>query len=341
MKISRIKKIPIVFILCLVIFFIFPACSQKDFATSCSPKNYVLTCPDYYKFHMRQKLEKIEKVADKNTITESFFFITDLHWNVANSHYSPVLMHDIKANMGINLCILGGDYEWYDRSDKNESLAIIDECIASFSEFERYAIAGNHETNVTDHIDQINNKRMVITPEELAPHMNAGYTETYFTIDEADIKLRKIFLNTNIFVDNEVQQNFLKDALLSLDDDWTALIFMHIYKDYSHHGEEPGLDPNGVKMEEILVEIKPQLKCSVAAIFSGHVHYDFDLVNKAGVNVIATSCDAIYGKSELDASVRNKGQFTEQAFDVVQLDLSARKIFLTRIGAGRDRQFSY
>ena len=79
---------------------------------------------------------------------------------------------------------------------------------------------------------------------------------------------------------------------------------------------------------------------NVIGVISGHRHFDGSVTTSAGTNVIATTCDARieYSGSQLTRTI---GTITEQAFDVVQIDLSNRKIYLTRIGAGSDREFNF
>ena len=74
-------------------------------------------------------------------------------------------------------------------------------------------------------------------------------------------------------------------------------------------------------------------------VFSGHNHVDGCIRTDGGLNVISTTCDA-YGAPE-GGVVRAKGTITEQAFDVVNIDYENKKIYMTRIGAGEDRVFSY
>lgn len=57
--------------------------------------------------------------------------------------------------------------------------------------------------------------------------------------------------------------------------------------------------------------------------------------------VILTTTDCCALKHSTDPTVRTAGTITEQAFDVVQIDADARKIYCTRIGGGVNRVFSF
>lgn len=77
----------------------------------------------------------------------------------------------------------------------------------------------------------------------------------------------------------------------------------------------------------------------VLAWFCGHVHYDNMVQMPEGITLISTLND---GGTRWSNSPRNTlGTTNEQAFDVVTVDKNARKLYLTRIGAGADRVVSY
>ena len=57
--------------------------------------------------------------------------------------------------------------------------------------------------------------------------------------------------------------------------------------------------------------------------------------------VILTTTDCCELKHSEDPTVRTSGTITEQAFDIVQIDTTAKKVYCTRIGGGIDREFSY
>ena len=65
----------------------------------------------------------------------------------------------------------------------------------------------------------------------------------------------------------------------------------------------------------------------------GHTHKDMHLLQ----NGVLTVCSA--GDTLGRGKVRQTD--TEQAFDIFTIDKNAHKIYITRIGAGDDREFTY
>jgi hypothetical protein len=87
---------------------------------------------------------------------------------------------------------------------------------------------------------------------------------------------------------------------------------------------------------------------SVIAVICGHTHRDMVLEkanNPDHVLVIATTTDSYGNNLDYNSSGvlvdRTAGTITEQAFDVVQIDLANKKLYMTRIGGGSDRELSF
>ena len=81
-------------------------------------------------------------------------------------------------------------------------------------------------------------------------------------------------------------------------------------------------------------------------IITGHVHIDGSITTTGGIPCISTTTDSYAQNYELvdgtpTSSPRTKGTTDEQAFDIYQFDFTNRKIYVTRIGYGSDREFSY
>lgn len=71
----------------------------------------------------------------------------------------------------------------------------------------------------------------------------------------------------------------------------------------------------------------------------GHTHEDYSITNDKGQPIFTTITDNF--QAETGSLKRYGNDVTEQAFDVVSIDTTNRKIYCTRIGAGSNREFSY
>lgn len=82
-------------------------------------------------------------------------------------------------------------------------------------------------------------------------------------------------------------------------------------------------------------------------VIGGHVHYDRDLgypytggYQRPSLQIIATTCDAIDRQGDGDnpnGYIRMPNTISEQAFDVVHLDVENSVVYCKRIGCGYDR----
>ncbi|MBE6651294.1 MAG: metallophosphoesterase [Ruminococcaceae bacterium] len=71
----------------------------------------------------------------------------------------------------------------------------------------------------------------------------------------------------------------------------------------------------------------------------GHTHWDYDLVLD-GVLSVATLNDGMHN-SDRNPTPHEAGTTNEQAFDIYTIDKTNHKLYVTRIGAGNDREFEY
>ena len=71
----------------------------------------------------------------------------------------------------------------------------------------------------------------------------------------------------------------------------------------------------------------------------GHGHNDESHVDASGVLTIMTNCDA--NANSTSGYDRTPGTINEQCFDIVTIDTENESIYLTRIGSGSDRSFTY
>ena len=132
-------------------------------------------------------------------------------------------------------------------------------------------------------------------------------------------------------------------AVPSLDADWSVVLFSHAYWHYAHPGDEPYAKPGAKQVAAKLLDIQSRSQARIVLWHVGHKHRDkHDLLSDGQGNhilVVSTNCDA-FGKSTCWGGLAmSKGTVTEQVVEIVQIDKSIGKIYMTRIGAGKSRCF--
>lgn len=289
--------------------------------------------PNHYVEYLDLKVKQINYIKEKHNIDYSFFFVTDLHWEV-NTRNSPKLIKYISERSTVSDVVLGGDYISVDYDSTEAAFEIMKDCVTSFDAKNRITLLGNHETNET-----FGEETPSISDEDAMYVLSNGKSALYFSRIDEENKICSFYLNTNDFSAGNEQYNWLKNELISLDEEYTVLIFMHIYFD-GRFGNFKATNSGSV-LNTLIENNSQEIKCTIAGVFSGHCHSDYAEYNY-GIPFISTACDGIgvYAPCD-DAYYREAGTITEQAFDVVQVDLSARKIYMTRIGAGNDRVFPF
>lgn len=292
--------------------------------------------PDYYKDYLDERIEKINNITANNQIDYSFYFITDLHWE-ANDKYSPYLIKKIKAETGIEIINFGGDYIAHDYKDINKSLNIMTDCINSFDVKNYFAIIGNHERN---------NQHGYDTPEIYDEESNSvlnkkRYNKPFFIEEYQTNKISCLYLDSNTLTIGDEQYEWIKGLLKNYDNEWTVLIFTHMYNEFTRYKPYVHKHEKGEFLDKLFIELG-DINCNLAGIFTGHIHLDSFYYNDFNIPVVTTMCDSrcVY-TDYLNQGKRDPGTVTEQAFDVCQIDLKQRKVFLTRIGAGTDREYLF
>lgn len=334
MKKLNLKRIPVIFVAFLMFSLSFPVSGCNKQSQTTYNSNTYDSQNDLY---INSKINKVNQIAEENEIAKSFYFITDLHWE-KNSKKSPELVEVIRAGTGIDGIVFCGDYIGRGYDKKADALSMMQSCISSFGTDEYVAILGNHDNNKID-----NPAAEEASGNETIKLLNNGkFDETYFSINDEENKIGCIYLNTNCFTKNSLQYEWLEQKIQSYQSDWTVLIFMHEYNEWARAGICIQKGAKGILIDKLLLDNKDTIKCSLAGIFSAHTHRDYFDFNSIGCPIISTTCDSIGVYAGCDnLYTREKDTITEQAFDVVQMDIKQRKVFLTRIGAGVDRTYYY
>lgn len=315
--------------------------SSKNDSSNSSDVNEIEGYPLYFEEHLKNKIYAIDKIKILNRIDYSFAFVTDLHWET-NTKMSPLILKNIRMRTQIDKTILGGDYSSYDRDDTEQSKVIMKSCVDSFIYGDYTAILGNHDTNCN-----LNNGTPAITPEEAYGIVNNTITDRPYSCDlNYEKKLCSFYLysGTNVgSFDYEGQKESIYDIISSLDESWYIIAFIHII--FSGSGNNDGLSvltTAGQDFFDFFDSLKKQFKRNYIGVFSGHSHMDLLDSSNYSIPVVTTMCDSIgFYNQTSNIYFREKGTYTEQAFDIVQISFENRKVFLTRIGAGSDRVFNF
>ena len=202
---------------------------------------------------------------------------------------------------------------------------------------------------------------------------------SYFYADDENNKIRYIALNSqDVPNDDETEEGFAVyntlrnygflqeqvdwlayEALSVPDPSWSVVVCSHAAtpsdegeKDFSYNYDIVlgVLDAFKNKRAYVAQEkhSNPLFDVSISADFSGkggdviawvggHRHKDY-VKNKFGITIVETTSDASY---ENYKKLGLRGSVGEHAFDIFTVDKSNRRVSVTRIGRGEDREFVY
>ena len=324
--------------------------------------------PSYYTAHMDEKIETILNL--KQTCALQFIFITDYHYGTYNNtHTVRPLLTKLVTDSGVNIIINGGD-TWTSGNKAIISLAearsrLMNGLIETqpLAPCEYYFLLGNHDTGLDYKVSNGNTTTYgpYFTTNELSEIIGGPLTGRqvisdpaskgmayYFDIDS----FRFIFINPtlNTLGSSETDEKvyaFLASALLDSNNK-KIIILSHVYYNSSSI-------PTGVNNCKTIIEAYNNrstaaptsavnakfTNCTGKVIcwIAGHSHADSNYNLSDGTPVIVTTtCNAGGEMGGLDRSI---GTINENAFDVFSIDTTNHKIYVTRIGAGSDREFTY
>lgn len=307
----------------------------------------------YPYFYDSYILDRIKSIKSKDILIgssgDSFIFITDLHDQ--NNYYSPFLANKICDSTSVKRIIYGGDYENEPLSKESAVSLLTTRRNKCMVKDDVIFLRGNHDTNPYGTGQLTECEFYSIFDKHIEKHINTN-KNTYFYNDNESQKIRYIYVDSGINGSIlDVQKNWIKTNTENLNSDWTVVVFMHhgIYTDTKD-------DRTNIKVYDSLTSVKEALanvSCKIACIICGHTH--IDLSDTSGkYPIICTTCDA-HGvqASSMSSDNRDANTINEQAFDVFHIDTANEKVYVTRIGGGKnnvlesgnyslnDREFSY
>ena len=290
---------------------------------------------------------KVASINAKSVLLDKrsgrFFFVTDYHIT-DNTRISPRLIRYLGDKCGIKKTVFGGDaIQSYSTTQGGYDglCEFVDDFTVVSDNQDMYYIKGNHEENNPNAQDP---SRMVsigtiyrLFNDQMNNIVNIGDTGNSFFFDDTTSAIRYYYIGCeyNAVISDDTIAKFTA-SLSSIPEGYAFFIFSHMA--INTHGVIYG------KFEDILNECKGLNDDSVSprqfiGAIGGHNHQDMYVIYDNRFPVITTACDA-RGAIYADSS-RVAGTIYEQAFDVVQIDIASSRIYLTRIGSGSDRVFSF
>lgn len=337
--------------------------------------------PDYYDEYLPEKIAGINALEDDISIdSDSFIFLTDYHIT-RNTQHSMELIKSIINGTGITKFVFGGDAYATNVESKATNQKYVTSVYSAFQKCapDFFCLLGNHEWNKltsadTEYVTKsyentiagVYNFCIKRTEFEVS-----GMTEEgNYYLDNKSKGIRYFFFQENGLAKiTDDTLSWFANELMSIPSGYYVVVFMH----YAYITGGTGTDSIQKRINTSVKRISTLFGAfdrkesttidentydfsntngHAVCIISGHVHHDASLTKEQsddGILTIATTGDLyrdgsgnIYSYT-IDGTTyyRTPGTVREQAFDVVHIDIDAKKVYMTRIGGGADREFSF
>lgn len=297
-------------------------------------KEYMRDFEDIPEYWRQEIEEKISEYNDKNAIVGdhgvSFAFVSDTHWST-NAQNSPKLINYICNHTNLDRVIHGGDYTVNALDDIRGFVNAIEKPL------DFLPCIGNHEYDnslqyTKDELWSCGFKRS----EKLYKYVD-GFNYCH---DDEFQKVRFIVLD---YRDADAA-DYLTEHAAELAEGWTVVVICHEYWGDRESASDPVTpNANGAAIAAAIDSGHGVWDAEVAMYLVGHIHFDKSTTTATGVPIVSINCDAYTdGQSYNWGGYKmEKGTTTEQCIDLVNIDTKNRNIYMTRVGAGSDRSFSY
>jgi Calcineurin-like phosphoesterase. len=312
---------------------------------SCNPSlegEELSSVPEYYfeNDYLDNRIRTInDAIAECSEGCETFFWITDIHWEPElNARKSPLLIKYLAQSTGINKILNGGD--------TGDSQVICENCIAQLNAAigsnKVYTVTGNHE--IIDASKYENPYQRV--DNELRSHNtdivygDGDGNRSYFYYDNREGKTRYIGLASfGIYRNNDCescytpqQLDWFKNTALNVEEGWTIVIFTHALYNVSCATDKMYVYPTGA-YDFIAAIDNYNGSGKIACVLIGHTHRDRIHIGPSGIPYVISASDRFSPYLD-DINVRRiPGTISEQHFEVVVIDKGKKQIKMIAIGA--------
>lgn len=315
--------------------------------------------PHYAMEALQEKETRIREIERSISHGVHFAFLTDYHAQKYNCGYSPALIAHLLEHTDMTHCIFGGDAVNHELSvsallDKQADFARS----FAFLGANFYTVIGNHEY----YSDVFMAGSPKPTTEQVFAALCANFADHVDSIgpmggwrlrrDGEDVCYLAVPCDFDCHISTDYM-NWFFEQLLRIPQDCAVIVIGHRFVDECGDGGG-GVVSDCLPICHALDALRAGTVFSycgrtydysgahrrrVVCILSGHTHDDRSYSTAGGIPVIVTTSDA--GIRQDFSQDRTLGTAREQAFDMVDVDLQNGVLYLTRIGAGADRVFSF
>lgn len=290
--------------------------------------------PPYYNEYLDARLSEILQTKAQMDDCESFFWITDIHWEPdLNARRSPAMIRYLADRTRIDKILNGGD-------TGNSSVICsnaIDRLRDAIGSDRVYSVNGNHEINDASRYEKPYERVHKALRGHCKDIVYGDKNKSYFYFDNTTSKVRYIGLSTyGLYIDNLYenaytieQLQWFKNQALQVDGGWTIVIFTHTLFQVSSKSNKLTVLSQG------FVDAIDQYQGNgkIACVLMGHSHIDRVHIGETGIPYILSQCDRTESyKGEINVE-RIPGTISEQHFEVVLIDKKKQEVRLYSIGS--------
>lgn len=301
--------------------------------------------PDYWLPALQDGVEAINTaLCGAGANKSAFLFYTDAHWTYS-AQKSPALLKYLYRHTGMARTFFGGDIVGNEATDY-DTMAYVWEWRRRLKELpNHHSVPGNHDDgNTTNHLFDKNYVYGYLLAAEESPDIVREGDGLYYYIDNPSEKTRYLFLDTACFGVDGVQQNFVKNALLTTPAKWHIVAVAHIWVNTDYTVSPPVPSDINAEADKLLTMFDAYnsrtgdyADCTgwVEFCIGGHTHWDYDTTSTMGIPIILTETDSQNVRSGLGFTA---GTTTEASVSGIVADFDSRKIKVVRVGRGSSRE---
>ena len=305
----------------------------------------------YWQDHLTERCEQIRSVmAEAGWNKSAFLWYTDSHWNYSYQK-SPALLKYLYEHTPINKTNFGGDIIAVEGDTAKEMEYLWDWRYQIRDLPNHHSVPGNHDdgNDIEERYSDEYIYSYLLAAEE-TPDVVRGNEGLYYYIDVPSEKTRYLYLDTATSLGNisedEKQLIWLRNTLLSTNEDWHIVAISHIWRDVNYHTDPPtdnGFSLGGqICLNEFDLfnareDIYAECKAKVEFCIGGHTHADGDYRSDGGIPVLLTETDSSVIRSGLEAVPTT---ITEASVNAIVADYESKLIHVIRIGRGESRTVS-